>query len=258
MAILSKPTLLIDADLLVYKFAFGHQETFVWSEYVSSTHTELDAAIIGLDAMVEDIAGEFDWAKVVMALSDPERNFRQEIYPGYKSNRKPEDRPLLWEGLRDYITGGAYKWYQKPGLEGDDVLGILATHPSLIRGDKVIVSTDKDMKTVPGHHYNLDTKSHMNISEEEADYWHLFQTLTGDVVDQYPGCPTIGAVRAKAILEGATLGYWNSFMAWRGVVAAFEKRGLTKADALVQARLARILRATDYDFDRKEPILWMP
>ena len=39
-------------------------------------------------------------------------------------------------------------------------------------------------------------------------------------------------------------------------MAAFEKKGLTESDALVQARVARILRASDYDFAAKKPILW--
>ena len=39
---------------------------------------------------------------------------------------------------------------------------------------------------------------------------------------------------------------------------AFEKKGLTEDDALLQARVARILRASDYDFKKKEPIMWTP
>ena len=31
-----------------------------------------------------------------------------------------------------------------------------------------------------------------------------------------------------------------------------------KADALVQARVARILRNTDFNFKTKEPTLWTP
>jgi len=41
-------------------------------------------------------------------------------------------------------------------------------------------------------------------------------------------------------------------------VAAFESRGLTEEDALIQARVARILRADDYDFKESQPILWSP
>ena len=33
---------------------------------------------------------------------------------------------------------------------------------------------------------------------------------------------------------------------------------MTEEDALVNARLAKILTADDYDFERKEPKLWSP
>ena len=45
---------------------------------------------------------------------------------------------------------------------------------------------------------------------------------------------------------------------WAAVVATYEKAKLSEGDALTQARVARILRASDYDFKRKEPILWQP
>ena len=42
------------------------------------------------------------------------------------------------------------------------------------------------------------------------------------------------------------------------VVSAFKDKGLTEEDALVNARLARILTADDYDFDKRQPKLWSP
>ena len=76
------------------------------------------------------------------------------------------------------------------------------------------------------------------------------QTLTGDPTDGYKGCPTIGAKRAEAIL--------GSRPAWSLVEAAFIKQGLTREDALLQARMARILRWSDWDQEKREPILWEP
>ncbi|NBS69172.1 hypothetical protein EBT31_09700 [bacterium] len=45
---------------------------------------------------------------------------------------------------------------------------------------------------------------------------------------------------------------------WETVVQTFEERGMTEEDALLNARLARILQYTDYNFDTDEPILWTP
>ena len=113
------------------------------------------------------------------------------------------------------------------------------------------MSGDKDFKTIPGRFYDFLRNEFYDITQEEADYWHLFQTLIGDTTDNYKGCPGCGAVSAKKLLdsEGAT---------WETIVGAFEKKGLSESDALVQARVARILRASDYDFETKKPILWSP
>jgi DNA polymerase-1 len=45
---------------------------------------------------------------------------------------------------------------------------------------------------------------------------------------------------------------------WETIVAAYVKSGLTKEDALRNARLARILRPSEYDFDTNTPVLWTP
>jgi DNA polymerase-1 len=75
--------------------------------------------------------------------------------------------------------------------------------------------------------------------------------MAGDNTDGYAGVPTIGVKRAEKIFEEK--GY-----TWKAVVETFEEKGMTEEDALVNARLAKILTADDYDFKRKEPKLWSP
>jgi DNA polymerase-1 len=47
-------------------------------------------------------------------------------------------------------------------------------------------------------------------------------------------------------------------MRWVRIVEAFTKAGLNESEAILQARLARILTADLYDFKNKAPILWVP
>ena len=82
----------------------------------------------------------------------------------------------------------------------------------------------------------------------------MHQTLTGDVSDNYKGCPTVGAKTASKILDGLK----TKEEMWKAVVAQYEKQNLSAKDALLQARLARICRASDYNFKRQRPILWKP
>ena len=93
------------------------------------------------------------------------------------------------------------------------------------------------------------------ITEEDADYNHMLQTLTGDTVDGYSGCPSVGIKTAEKILaphRGS-----NEEM-WKAVLKRYEMNNLDYKYALMQARLARIIRSTDYNFERKRPILWQP
>ena len=89
----------------------------------------------------------------------------------------------------------------------------------------------------------------MEISLEQADRTHLTQALTGDITDGYSGCPGIGPKTAIKVLKEGD---------WIEVVAAYEKVGLTEEDALIQARVARILRHGEYNKKTKEVKLWTP
>jgi DNA polymerase-1 len=73
----------------------------------------------------------------------------------------------------------------------------------------------------------------------------------GDATDGYGGCPGIGPKTAEKLLDkhGAV---------WKTVVDAYLKAGLTEEDAIMNARMARILRAEDWDFENNEVKLWTP
>ncbi len=81
-------------------------------------------------------------------------------------------------------------------------MGILSTHPTKIQGKKIIVSEDKDMRTIPGWLYNPGPNKDIEpkyINEFEADRYHLYQTITGDSTDGYKGCPGAGPIRAALL-----------------------------------------------------------
>jgi DNA polymerase-1 len=124
-------------------------------------------------------------------------------------------------------------------------MGIYATQ----NPGNIIISPDKDMKQIPGQLYNLDEK--FTITKREGATWHLIQTLAGDQTDGYGGVPGIGVKRAEVLFNKE--GY-----SWKTVVKAFEDKDLSEEDALINARLARILTVDDYDFKNKRPILWNP
>lgn len=248
-------TLLIDADIFAFQSALLNQETYDWGEGVSGVWVGEEQAKAHVDHSLEKLQDELKAKHVVIALSDPTRDyFRKDILPSYKANRAGSQPPEALELVKSYLEEN-YKTYRKPRLEGDDVLGILLTHPKLIKGEKVCVSMDKDMKTVPGLHYNPDKDDEVRrYCKGEANQFWMMQTLMGDTTDGYKGCPRIGPKKAEAILEECA----NLKQMWTAVVETYESKGLTEADALIQARCARILRHTDYDYKRGEVKLWQP
>jgi len=256
-------TLLIDADVVAYNAAFACEkavelEPGYWTWFVHE-----DEVIAAFDGEVQRMMDTLNADDFKLCLTDSDGNFRLGIHRDYKGGRKSVRKPIILKHFKQWLIDerGAY-W--RPTLEGDDVMGILATHPTLVKGEKIIVSIDKDMKTIPGNviRWGTEDAEVEYISETFADYWHMYQTLTGDVTDGYKGCPGIGPKNAEKILAEATraapdgafiLPYW-----WEAVVKTYESKGLNEDDAIVQARMARILRASDYDFKAKRPILWNP
>jgi DNA polymerase-1 len=241
--------LLIDADVLCYKVANAVEREHRWDNGIWSYTADEMEAFDTADALLCDWAEELDADEddVILCFSSP-TNFRKTLYPDYKANRKGTRKPLVFSILRDYLAAN-YESREKPDLEADDVMGILATK---ISGDTIIVTIDKDLKQIPGKLWNPDKPDELlEITQHTAD-WHFYmQTLMGDRVDNYPGCPGMGEVRAARLLE-------LEDEPWAAIVAAYEKAKLTEEDAITQARLARILRAEDYDFEKQEVILWTP
>ena len=119
--------------------------------------------------------------------------------------------------------------------------------------ERVIVSRDKDLLTVPGLH-GSPSGALRRVSADDAATAHLAQCLSGDAADGYPGCPGIGPKRARRILDAAPP---FAEARWRAVVEVYATAGKDEADALLQARLARVLRAGEIDAEGR-PILWRP
>jgi len=247
-----KTTLLLDGDVFIYKAALHAQTAADFGEGQWGLSADLPSAIDQLNATMASLKSSLKSDRVIMAISDV-NNFRKEIMPSYKSNRKTTQRPLLLEPLRQYVRDNC-ETFERPSLEADDVLGILATNQKIIKGEKIIVSIDKDMRTIPGTLFNPDQMEEPEeISLPQADYSFHVQILTGDVVDGYSGCPNVGKVKAAKLLSGvAPCDYWDI------IKEQYQKAGLTEQDALTQARVARILRHQDYNYQTRKPILWQP
>jgi 5'-3' exonuclease len=256
---------LIDADILAYQAAVVSEQAYNWGDGLWTLHAFESDALAAFESMLHNILEKVGAKEFYLFFSDKE-NWRKDVLPTYKSNRSGVRKPMLLSFLRA-VAEEQYRCISMPGLEGDDVLGIWMTQPSKLEPvrELILCSIDKDFKTIPGKHYNFKKDEFFEISEHEADKWHMIQTLTGDTTDGYAGCPGCGPKGAekviqKALDEGTPWANRKQLneIYWKHVVAAYDKAGFGEEEALVQARVARILRHEDYDYINKKVILWTP
>lgn len=268
--------LLIDGDVIAFRAALLEEKEVKWEDDIITLHTDFAKMTERFDRSVAELLDDLAADNAIVALTDREHNFRKDIYPLYKSKRGR--KPLGYSFLIEHVKSN-HRWRIMPGLEGDDVIGIWATNPKL-RGDKIIVSIDKDMKTIPGSYYDMGKPEQgvLEISPEEADAFHMVQSLAGDTVDGYPGCNRMGMLKSAQVVEDphrlvrvekeitrgknkgdirVTWEQGDPCSVWQAIVDHYDRAGLSEEFALTQARCARILRHGEVDKDGK-PILWEP
>ena len=243
-----KKTIIVDGDIVAYKSAIQSEVDTHWGNGFWTLHAEETQGKYLVVSEIEDLKEKLGADKVIVALTD-KNNFRKDVLPTYKDNRKQKRKPILLSPLRKFLID-EYQAVIYPNLEADDVMGILATKPT--KGErKIICSIDKDLRQIPGHLY--DGESLTKHTKKHCDWWHMVQTLTGDAVDGFSGCPSVGKVTAQKILSDKNMPLKKM---WELVVKTYEKHGLFEHDAFQQARVAKILRHGDYNLKTGEVTPW--
>ena len=242
-------TLLIDADWLIYSSCCACEQDTRWDENIHTLHLDRRDAI----QLIEDRVAQYQLigeasGPVIMCFSDYP-TFRHGIYQEYKANRSGKRRPLGLSDIREQIAKDFHS-ISFDGLEGDDVMGLLATGGKY--KDPIIVSPDKDMRGVPCTLLQSDDLE--LITRKKADRHWMIQTLSGDKTDNIEGLVGVGPVTAEKILgDSQTLEDM-----WGKVLQAYKKKKKSYADAIMTARLTRILRDGEYNHTSGEVQLWEP
>ena len=235
--------LLIDADFIVYKSCAAAESEVDFGDDVILVTSNFSDAYGATKRELTKLENKFGSLSTLILFFSDSTNFRKKILPEYKGHRNRK-KPCGYKRVINALRK-EYKVIIKPTLEADDTMGIYATkYPG-----NIIVSPDKDMRQIPGQLYNFDET--FTVTPTEGAKWHLIQTCAGDQTDGYGGISGIGVKRAESLFKEK--GY-----SWKTVVEAFVERGHSEEEALINARLARILTSDDYDFNRKQPILWTP
>ena len=174
--------LLIDADLVAYRCSASVEP-----------HGDEDVARLRCDRLMQELLHTTGAESYISFLTGP-GNFRKQLNPEYKANRKDTIPPQWLQSCRKFLVE---EWNSvvSDGCEADDLLGINQTP------DTMIASLDKDLLMIPGQHYNW-VKQEQTFVDEIDGIKHLYkQMLTGDRADNIFGVDGIGKVKAARIID---------------------------------------------------------
>jgi DNA polymerase-1 len=234
-------TALIDADFIAYEAA-------AWAH---SHQMDLDDVVQRVQRTLSEWTQYAFASQNIAFFSCPrDKCFRRQVWELYKAHRTTEP-PAMLDAAKDALAEAADRVARMPTLEADDAMGIVATNGRV--ENPVICSVDKDMRGVPGWHWNPNRDDFpVYITEEQADRVFHTQWLTGDSTDGFKGIPKVGPKTAEKLLD-CPADQWTV-----AVVEAYQRAKLDSLYCAQMAQCARILRHEDWDYATKRPILWTP
>lgn len=234
--------LLFDGDAVIYRCAFAIEK-----EYLE--HGPRIARwnlAYNIRNVIESICDKLDCHEYEVFLSTSSVNFRSNVLQ-YKANRKNARRPILYRVARAMLIKH-YNTRIFDNIEADDALGFEQ------RDDTCIVYIDKDLRMIPGKHYNMGTHSKLTVKDPGtlqvkklkkgkkvyATGFAQFcsQMIMGDACDNVKGIPRKGPIAAYNILQGSkSIGEY-----WERVVKAYKDAKQTEEYMYDNATLLWIQR----------------
>lgn len=169
-------------------------------------------AVYGFTNMLMKLVSEMKADYAVVVFDAARKNFRNEIYPEYKANRRETPLELVpqFPILREAVTAFGLPIIEKEGFEADDLIATLAQKAVLAQMEVTIISADKDLMQLINDKIKLyDPLKNKFI--EQTDVVHKFgvvsdkvidvQALAGDPSDNIPGVPNIGVKTAALLIN---------------------------------------------------------
>ena len=255
--------IIIDADFLLFQCTEGkYVKTLGFSKKSGSKvkakkkykeplkpHKDKMKALIQdiVDEVSVAVLGRYKIGKTKVIFSDPNSNFRYDLFREYKGERPP--RSDLWYRL--------HKWAMKKygyvtNTEADDVCCYYG-----IEKGWIVASFDKDVKNnVPICFDVYHSRRHIvEHSPKQIRDFILIQNLTGDRTDNIAGIDGVAEITAIKLLDKYG---WD----WNGVVKAYENaekpkgvsQNLTRDDAILCRRLICMRQWTP----KKGVEIWQP
>jgi DNA polymerase-1 len=189
-------------------------------------------------------------------------SFRNEVEPEYKAQRgaTPDDLEPQFDLCHEISIALGFATYEKEDYEADDLLGTISDEVVRQSGSARVITTDKDLCQLVREDgrvivYDLAKEKIFDAAAVREkfgvspDQIPDYLGLVGDVVDNLPGVPGVGAKSAAAVLQvfprieevPADFNEWSG-VTMRGAKRMAERIAEHRERALKTKDLATVLR----------------
>ncbi len=176
---------------------------------------EPTSALYGLCVLVLKLLRETRPRGAAFALDRPGPSLRRAAFAGYKANRPAAPSPLSRQVARlpEVLAAFGFPAYSGAGYEADDVLATLARELRAVGEAPLVVTGDLDLLqcAIGPARVHVVGRGSEGRTYDEAAVWSRFgvaprelpdwKALAGDVTDEIPGVPGVGARTASALVR---------------------------------------------------------
>lgn len=203
---------LLDAYALIYRAYYA----FIKQPRINSKG-ENTSAVFGFVNTLEDLIKRENPSHMAVCFDPPGPTFRHDAYVAYKAQREETPEVIRWSVplIKDIIKAYRIPLIEVEGFEADDVIGTMSKLGEEKGFHVYMMTPDKDCGQLVTNRtflykpkYGSSDFDVLGPEEVKAKYGvnHPSQIidllgLMGDSSDNIPGCPGVGEVTAKKLLE---------------------------------------------------------
>ncbi|WP_019260954.1 DNA polymerase I [Gardnerella greenwoodii] len=247
--------LVVDGHSLAFRAFFA-----VSADNFSTRYGQATNSVWGFITMLSQVVRKENPDRLAIAFDVKGGTFRNKMLPQYKGTREAAPQELLSQLplIQQMLRFLDITYIEKPGYEGDDVIGTLATMGAdsgyrtlVLSGDRDAFQLIDDNITVlyPGQHFKdlkqMDSAAVLEKYNVTPKQYPDLAALRGETADNIPGVPGVGdGYAAKWINQFGSL---EDIISHAGEITG--KKGEALRENIDQVRLNRRVNALVRDLD---------
>lgn len=252
--------LVIDGHSLAFRAYFA-----LPVENFSTSEGQATNAVWGFATMLAQVVEAERPQHLAVAFDVKGGTFRNQMLPQYKGTRDaaPEDLLSQLPLIQQLLTALGIIFIEKPGYEGDDIIGTLASMGEAAGYRTLVLSGDRDAFQLvddnitvlyPGHHFkdlkHMTPQAVLEKYHVSAQQYPDLAAMRGETADNIPGVPGVG--------DGFAAKWINQYGSLNGIIEHADeikgKKGEALRENIEQVRLNRKVNALVRDLDLGVPI----